>query len=357
MMRRSLPKALRISDSSSCSGADPVLPPRCGARHEHVLPDILNWLGRVECFADGWRVGLGYAHEADAAAVQADLGVERPYVLATIGLAHAHLGEVDAARAALSEGLEVAQRFEVVPGRLELLAAKGFLELSLGQPGDAHQTLARLFDHASAAGFAQPATLRFHPDLVEAAFEVGDHDSARRCQSLLGACARSLKSPWACALNARCQGLVAAAEGDLAAALVLLDHALLEHERLPSQFERARTLLHHGIVLRRLRQKRAARESISAAQRTFDGLGARLWAERAGTELARISGSRPSVTRRLTETESRVAALVAAGHANKQVAAELYVTVRTVESNLTSIYRKLGIRSRSQLAAMLHGPH
>jgi DNA-binding CsgD family transcriptional regulator len=324
--------------------------------HEHVLPDILNWLGRVECFADRWRDGLSYAQEADAAAVQADLAVERPYVLATIGLAHAHLGEVDPARAALSEGLAVAQRLEVVPGRLELLAAKGFLELSLGQPDDAHQTLARLADHASAAGFALPATLRFHPDLVEAAIQVGDLDGARRCASQLTVCAKNFGTPWGCAIDARCEGLIAAAEGDLEGALASLEHALAEHERLPSHFERGRTLLQQGIVLRRLKQKRAARDAITTALETFTKLGARLWAERAEREQARISGSRPTRTSRLTETESRVAALVAAGQANKQVAAELHVTVRTVESNLTSIYRKLGIRSRAQLASTLHSP-
>jgi len=145
-------------------------------------------------------------------------------------------------------------------------------------------------------------------------------------------------------------------EGDLERALACLELALVEHERLPSSFERGRTLLQQGIVLRRLRQKRAARDAIASALESFTKLGARLWAERAAREQARISGGRPTGTSQLTETESRVAALVASGHANKQVAAELHVTVRTVESNLTSIYRKLGIRTRGQLAATLHGP-
>jgi DNA-binding NarL/FixJ family response regulator len=83
----------------------------------------------------------------------------------------------------------------------------------------------------------------------------------------------------------------------------------------------------------------------------FEQASAPLWAERAHRELARISGSASSATSELSETEKRIAALVAAAQANKQVAAELHVTVRTVESNLTRIYRKLGIRSRSQLAA------
>ena len=99
-----------------------------------------------------------------------------------------------------------------------------------------------------------------------------------------------------------------------------------------------------------------ARESIQAALEIFTQHGARLWAAKAEAELARISGSSPSATNDLTETERRIATLVAAGRANKQIAAELHITVRTVESNLTRVYRKLGIRSRSQLAARLHDP-
>jgi DNA-binding NarL/FixJ family response regulator len=76
--------------------------------------------------------------------------------------------------------------------------------------------------------------------------------------------------------------------------------------------------------------------------------------ERAQTELARISGRSPSASNELSETERQIAMLVGAGRANKQIAAELHVTVRTVESNLTRIYKKLGISSRSQLAARMY---
>jgi DNA-binding NarL/FixJ family response regulator len=122
---------------------------------------------------------------------------------------------------------------------------------------------------------------------------------------------------------------------------------------LPNAFERGRTLLHRGIMLRRLKRKRAARESIDSALELFEQLGAKLWVKRARAERARISGSSPRATNALSETEQRIATLVAAGHANKRVAAELFVTVRTVESNLTRIYRKLGIQSRGQLTARL----
>ena len=325
--------------------------------HEQVLPNILNWLGRVDCFAGNWRAGLASARGAYDAAVQAGLSVERPYTLATIALAHAHLGEVEAARDALAEGLLAARQLEVVPGTFELLAAQGFLELSLARPQEAHATLADLAQRAATAGFVQPATQRFQPDLIEASLAIGDLDCARRVQGELEQSAVLLKSPWAQTMAARCAGMITAAEGNLEEALVHLEHALREHQRLPDPFERGRTLLQHGIVLRRLKRKRAARASIASALSTFDETDSPLWAERARSELARISGGNPRVSSSLTETEARVAVLVAAGRANKEVAAELHVTVRTVESNLTRIYRKLGVRSRGQLAAKLPTIH
>jgi DNA-binding NarL/FixJ family response regulator len=150
--------------------------------------------------------------------------------------------------------------------------------------------------------------------------------------------------------------LVFAADGDQQTALEWLEQALVEHEQLPNAFERARTLLQLGIVLRRLKRRRDARNSIQAALEIFTQHGAQLWAERAQAELVRISGSGPSASNELSETERQIAMLVGAGRANKQVATELHVTVRTVESNLTRIYKKLGVSSRSQLAARMHNP-
>ena len=216
--------------------------------HEQVLPNILNWLGRVDCFAGNWRaVVSASARGAYDAAVQAGLSVERPYTLATIALAHAHLGEVEAARDALAEGLLAARQLEVVPGTFELLAAQGFLELSLARPQEAHATLADLAQRAATAGFVQPATQRFQPDLIEASLAIGDLDCARRVQGEVEQSAVLLRALGP-EMAARCAGMVTAAEGNLEEALVHLEHALREHQRLPDPFERGRTLLQHGIV-------------------------------------------------------------------------------------------------------------
>jgi DNA-binding NarL/FixJ family response regulator len=130
---------------------------------------------------------------------------------------------------------------------------------------------------------------------------------------------------------------------------------LVSRSTVACRGEVARTLLAAGVIQRRRRQKRAARELLEEAAAVFDELGATLWADKARAELARVSGRRPQ-GQELTETERRVATLVADGLANKEVAAALFVTVHTVEAHLSRIYRKLGIRSRRELARVLAAP-
>jgi len=103
-------------------------------------------------------------------------------------------------------------------------------------------------------------------------------------------------------------------------------------------------------VERRAKRKREARDALSKAQEIFDALGAALWAEKARAELGRIGGRAPSSVD-LTPTETRVAELVAAGGTNREVADALFLSVHTIEANLKRIYRKLGIRSRTELAS------
>ena len=103
-------------------------------------------------------------------------------------------------------------------------------------------------------------------------------------------------------------------------------------------------------VARRAMRKRIARESLQEAVAIFERLGAPLWATKAQSELARIGGRTPSGSA-LTPAERRVAALVADGGSNKEVAASLFVSVKTVEAHLARVYAKLEIRSRTELAA------
>jgi DNA-binding CsgD family transcriptional regulator len=153
-------------------------------------------------------------------------------------------------------------------------------------------------------------------------------------------------------IASRCRALLRAATGEIERADTELEHALELHERLGEPFERARTLLVRGTIQRRARKKRAARESLQAALAVFDSLGARLWSDNARAELTRLGGRAPGPGA-LTPTEERVASLVAAGRTYREVADELFISPKTVQWNLSKIYRKLGIRSRGELAATL----
>jgi DNA-binding NarL/FixJ family response regulator len=159
--------------------------------------------------------------------------------------------------------------------------------------------------------------------------------------------------PWLRAAAARCRGLLLAAEGDTDAALRELAAALDQHRPLNMPFALARTELALGSAQRRAKQRAVARASLTQAEAAFEGLGATRWAERARGETARVGGRRPGDDAGLTATERGVAELAAAGRSNREIAGELFVSERTVEANLTRVYRKLGVRSRTELARRL----
>jgi len=125
--------------------------------------------------------------------------------------------------------------------------------------------------------------------------------------------------------------------------------AVTGHEELGQPFELARSLMARGRGFRRALRKRPARESLERALAIFENLGASAWADRARSELGRIGGRATSSTA-LTSTEGRVAALAAQGRTNREIADQLFMTVRTVEWNLSKVYRKLQVRSRTELS-------
>ncbi|HSL65108.1 MAG TPA: helix-turn-helix transcriptional regulator, partial [Gaiellaceae bacterium] len=140
-------------------------------------------------------------------------------------------------------------------------------------------------------------------------------------------------------------------EGDVDRAVGLLEAAAAAHERVGDPVGRGRALLALGTTRRRARQKRPAREAIEEARATFERIGAAFWAEKARAELGRIGGRTKADG--LTPAEQRVAALVAEGKTNREVAAALFLGERTVETHLSHVYAKLGIRSRAELARTL----
>jgi DNA-binding NarL/FixJ family response regulator len=131
-----------------------------------------------------------------------------------------------------------------------------------------------------------------------------------------------------------------------------IERALDEHRRLPMPLELGRTLLVKGQIERRTKRKAAAKESLQRALAIFEDVGAPLWAEKARAEVSRV-GLRRMASEELTQTERRVAELAVAGLKNREVAAQLFLSPKTVEANLARVYRKLGIRSRAELGARL----
>ena len=270
-------------------------------------------------------------------------------------LVEAHLGQVSAAHEHAERGLAVSREIHDVGAELGAEWALGFTALSMGDHARAAELLGPLPERNLAIGNIEPGIHQLNAAAIEALIVVGELDRAAALLSWLEDFGASHDRTWALAAAARCRGLLLAATGDFNTALESCERALEHHEKISMPFELAHTLLVHGVIQRRAKLKRPARETLERAATIFEELGAPLWLERTRTELGRIGGRQPASDGALTATEQRVAELAAAGHSNKQIAAELFLSERTVEANLTKVYRKLGISSRTQLAAALVG--
>jgi DNA-binding CsgD family transcriptional regulator/tetratricopeptide (TPR) repeat protein len=315
---------------------------------ESAVPNALMHLAQLECWSGNWPLALRYAEESFDLAEQ--LGQTFGGPPAYRALVDAHLGDVDRARTTVTERLQVVEENPVAaPLYLRVL---GFLELSLGNPAEAERHLSDALELIESIGIREPGVFRVHADLVEALVGTGSLDRAEKVLGDFEERARTSRLPWSQATTARCRGLVHAARRDLDAAERAFEDALREHERLPMPFERARTLLALGLVQRRKNERRRAHDSIERALAIFETLGARLWAERTRRELRPIGG-RPTRRDALTPAEQRVAELAAGGLTNREVAAALFISPKTVESTLAHVYRKLAIRSRAELGARI----
>jgi DNA-binding CsgD family transcriptional regulator len=163
---------------------------------------------------------------------------------------------------------------------------------------------------------------------------------------------RRLDRAWMLAVGARCRAMVLAARDDVEAAVQSAHRALTEHDRLPMPFERARTQLLLGQLTHQ--EWSESTSVLRDALAVFEELGTVLWANRARAELAGAdAGGRTNAQARtlqgLTPAEQRVAELAASGMMNRDVAAKLFISSKTVEATLARVYRKLGIRSRAEL--------
>jgi ATP/maltotriose-dependent transcriptional regulator MalT len=301
--------------------------------HYHYL---VSNLALTELAAGRWEQAEAYADEALTIGEQ----VEAPFMI-SIGHAcsatvDAVCGRTEAARRKGARGLEVAEGIRAGMHADYARLTLGLVELSLGRYGEASAVYRQLDER-----FWQRLTwfvgARAVVDVVEAFTAVGELDAARAIAARLPDDARERAVVEAC---------IAAADGDFEQAIAVMRGA----DVAPAPFRRAREQLLLGRFLRQARRRSEAREALAAARAEFEQLGARCWIDRTDEELARLGGRSPA-GERLTASERRVAELVAEGLSNKEVAVRLVVTVRTVEAHLSKIYSKLGVRSRTELAA------
>jgi DNA-binding CsgD family transcriptional regulator len=318
---------------------------------ERTRSFILWYLSMLEWLAGHWQRALDCATAAQELSDQ--IQHHTGFTGRTRALIETDLGLVEQARASAEEGLEHARAFLVEPFVVATLGVLGRLELMLGNLERAGSYLRELPAQLHAKGLNDPSQPVW-ADAIETLVALGELEQARAYLEPYERHARQLGSPLAMEGVLRCRGLMTAAEGDLDGALATFHSALSEQPEPPWPLERARTLLCLGTVRRQAQQRRSAREALEQALAIFEELGARLWADKARAELKRISGRRPA-DEELTETERRVAELAAQGRTNKEIAAELFMGVSTVEAHLSHVYRKLGIR-RAELAGRLAIP-
>ena len=312
-----------------------------------LLPYLLESLAVAE--VDAGRYTAATASASEGLRLARETGQESSVCrnLSTLALLGAMQGREDACRSYAAEALERA-----VPRGLRLQAASAtwalaLLDLAFSRPAEA---LALLTTLAAGSETGHPIiALLSVPDLVEAAVHADQTERGQTAMAGFEQWAAHTGPPWALALVPRCRGLLSAG----AAADRHFAEALRLHGPSSRPFDRARTQLLYGEALRRARRRIDAREHLRAAFTTFEQLGASPWAERARAEL-RASGEtarqrNPSTLDQLTPQELQIVRFVGEGATNREVAAQLFLSPRTIDYHLRQVFTKLGITSRSEL--------
>jgi DNA-binding CsgD family transcriptional regulator len=313
-------------------------------RDEQERSQLLWLLALTEVWSGRWAVASEYAEQVREISIQYG---EVPTDHLSPALIALHRGQVEVARGHSQRALALAKG-HLLPQHMAVL---GVCDLWSGSPDAALVHLMNADHTADVRGWDEPNMRWWRADLAEALLQLGRVDEAARLIADWESAAMRAAGGRAGAHVVRCRGLLAAARGDLAAAIELFQQAADRYAADGDPFNRGRALLALGVVRLRMRQKRLARSTLEAALETFDALGAAGWADTTRADLARVGG-RERIGG-LSPSELRVAELVADGHTNREIAAALFLGERTVASHLTHIYAKLGIRSRTDLARQL----
>jgi DNA-binding CsgD family transcriptional regulator len=286
---------------------------------------------------------------SEAVALATELGhmFSLIYALACLAWIEAARGMETDCRAHLSQLASVSVHAKTIIGGYSARIG-GLLCLGSGRNEEAIKYLEPLSVLLRSTGLiAAPWLFQETPDLIEAYVHVGRRSDAALALAAFDDQAKVSVGTWARAAAERCRGLV---EEDFDS---VFRAALDLHDRTTMPFERARTELCYGERLRRAKQKGRARDRLHNALQVFETIGADPWAERARNEL-RATGEmirrEHAATDDLTLQELQVALKVAEGATNREAAAALFISPKTVEAHLSRIYSKLGLRSRTELA-------
>ncbi len=328
------------------------------ARNEGIKPGLallLGSLAQLEILTGRWGRAEQLLDELSG------YGDDTPVVAVatgTRGLLQVCRGELDEGRRAIDTAIATAFTVNMPIFVLEHAYGLG-IACALGDAAVAHEQLAPFVALARSAVSTDPSLLRCVPDELSALVRLGDLDAASDLLAYFEHCAADVDRPWVTAATSRCRALLLAAGGDTVGATAEAERALDQHDRSREPFEEARTLLVAGEVFRRARAKRKAGEALGRAIEIFDELGSPPWARHAHAELDRVGlrGAGSATTgHELTAAERDVVELVISGLTNREVAEQLFMAQRTVESHLSHAYRKLGVHSRTQLAKAYSPP-
>lgn len=314
---------------------------------------LLSHLAALEALTGHMERAHALANEALQLARQTEQDMGVLVALWAVGQVTARAGELIAARSAATELLHRLDPHPDITMENMARAVLGLASLSAGDYADADRQLTRCAAIVEGYHAREPAADRFPADHAEAVICVGDLERAEILVTRLEERAAALPRPWITAVSARCRGLLHAARGELDAAAAAYGRALEAHSGLAMPSELGRTLLAQGRLQRRKHELRRAQASLAEAVRVFEAGGAVSWVALAREELGRAGGQR-GPREQLTPTELKVATLAASGLRNREIAAQIFLSEKTVEANLSRAYGKLDVRSRAELATRLH---
>lgn len=307
----------------------------------------------VECWLGNFAEAHLFAEDNVELAMQHRSGPTLVGAVTARAWLAAYSGEESTTRRLVAEALAASQRSGAFRVAQWAIRALGFLEVSLGNYEAALEVLEpSLLAVETEPNATEIVLASFLPDAVESLVQLGRVSDAEPLVEALERNGQRLDRAWMLAMAGRCRAMVLAARGDIVGASQAVGHAMEHHDRLTMPFERARTLLLQGQLQRRQRKRDTSATTIREALTMFEALNTPLWIDRARIELERSSLGRKRGTG-LTPAEQRVAELAASGMTNRDVAAVLFISSKTVEANLARVYRKLGIRSRAELGQHL----